>query len=469
MTEILVQAGAEGIVPSARTGGDRVVDHPAWPALKDAVEEIRTWQQKDGSIDFDAEGAPARAAADLALDRVTAAVEQLAPLLPHDAAYHEALVRDLRRWADDGYRVPDFLDSLLAFQPAARREDGLQHLVLFPMYTQNGNPDRNLEAVVLRMVWPEWLAELEATRYDNPLFCGITFEDFTSGYDTNSAVLFPETIAVREAPERFSWGGIFCDREAARFRRVTEAAVDILGVELPADIAEMVGDQDRCQQAFVLWDMVHDRTHSHGDLPFDPFMIKQRQPFWMYGLEELRCDLTAFKEAVKLEAEGVPQARDVQYAVLFDRMFRFPVTGDRVKNYDGLGGQLLFAYLHKHDVVRWTDNKLHIDWQRAPEVTNQLCAEIETLYRDGIDRPKLVHWFAAYDLVSTYLAPHPGSRWAKGPDALDMSLPPRKLVDDVLPDEFPLSMFYEALSKKLKSVVASTKGIRAAAPERTAA
>ena len=105
------------------------------------------------------------------------------------------------------------------------------------MYTQNGNPDRNLEAVVLRMVWPDWLAELERTRYDNPLFCGITFEDFTAGYDTNSAVLFPETIAVREAPERFTWGGIFCDREAARFRRVTDAAVDILGLELPEDIA----------------------------------------------------------------------------------------------------------------------------------------------------------------------------------------------------------------------------------------
>ncbi len=111
--------------------------------------------------------------------------------------------------------------------------------------------------------------------------------------------------------------------------------------------------------------MVHDRTHSHGDLPFDPFMIKQRQPFWMYGLEELRCDLTAFKEAVKLEGDGFPQGRDVQYAVLFDRMFRFPVTGERVRNYDGLGGQLLFAYLHKHDVVRWTDNRLSIDWQRA--------------------------------------------------------------------------------------------------------
>ncbi|MFF3457565.1 DUF6421 family protein [Streptomyces sp. NPDC002730] len=465
MTEILVQdIAAGGISPAAR-----VIEHAAWPTLKSAVEQIRPWQSKDGSIDFDAEGAPTRVVVDAALDRVIDAVEELSPLLPHDAAYHRALVSDLHKWADSAFDVPDFLDSLLAFQPAAGRVDGLQHLVVFPMYTQNGNPDRNLEAVVLRMVWPDWLSELERTRYDNPLFCGITFEDFTAGYDTNSAVLFPETIAVREAPERFTWGGIFCDREAARFRRVTDEAVRVLGLELPEDIQEMVGDQARCEQAFVLWDMVHDRTHSHGDLPFDPFMIKQRQPFWMYGLEELRCDLTAFKEAVKLEAEGNAHGRDVQYAVLFDRMFRFPVSGDRVRNYDGLGGQLLFSYLHKHDVVRWTDNTLKIDWDRAPQVTNDLCAEIEKLYRDGIDRPKLVHWFAAYDLVSTYLAPHPGSRWAKGPDALDLSQPPRKLVDDVLPDEFPLSMFYEALSKKLKAVIASTKGITAASAERVAA
>ncbi|MFF3397471.1 DUF6421 family protein [Streptomyces sp. NPDC002659] len=465
MTEILVQDPAVGGISNAAP----VIEHPAWPKLKSAVEEIRPWQSKDGSIDFDAEGAPARVTVEAALDRVIDAVEELSPLVPHDAAYHRALVADLHKWADTSFTVPDFLDSLLAFQPAAARVDGLQHLVLFPMYTQNGNPDRNFEAVVLRMVWPEWLAELERTRYDNPLFCGITFEDFTAGYDTNSAVLFPETIAVREAPERFTWGGIFCDREAARFRAVTEEAVNTLGLELPEDISEMVADQSRCEQAFVLWDMVHDRTHSHGDLPFDPFMIKQRQPFWMYGLEELRCDLTAFKEAVKLEAEGNRHGRDVQYAVLFDRMFRFPVSGDRVRNYDGLGGQLLFAYLHKHEVVRWTDNKLKIDWDRAPQVTNELCAEIEKLYRDGIDRPKLVHWFAAYDLVSTYLAPHPGSRWAKGPDALDLTQPPRKLVDDVLPDEFPLSMFYEALSKKLKNVIASTKGITAASVEQAAA
>ncbi|MFD2353678.1 DUF6421 family protein [Nonomuraea ferruginea] len=34
-------------------------------------------------------------------------------------------------------------------------------------------------------------------------------------------------------------------------------------------------------------------------------------------------------------------------------------------------------------------------------------------------------------------------------------------MDAVLPDEFPLSMFYEALRRKLADVVESTRGIRA--------
>ncbi len=50
-----------------------------------------------------------------------------------------------------------------------------------------------------------------------------------------------------------------------------------------------------------MWDIIHDRTHMRGDLPFDPFMIKQRMPFFLYSLEELRCDLTAFRESVKIE------------------------------------------------------------------------------------------------------------------------------------------------------------------------
>ena len=174
----------------------------------------------------------------------------------------------------------------------------------------------------------------------------------------------------------------------------------------------------------MLWDMVHDRTHSHGDLPFDPFMIKQRMPFWMYGAggAALRPDRPSGRPSALRRRGRTRRAATCSTPILFDRLFRFPVTGDRVRNYDGLGGQLLFAYLHQHDVLRWTDNQLCASTGTGRRGHQRSCAPtIETLYRDGIDRPKLDHWFAAYELVSRYLAPHPGSRWAKGPDALDLT------------------------------------------------
>ena len=442
-------------------------EFPAWPRLAEAVEKLRTVQVKDGSVE---PVESAHAVAREAVDAIVEAVTELAPAFPHDAAYLTALLADLRRWSEEGFATPDFLDSLLAFRPETQRVDGLRHLVVFPMYTQNGNPDRNFEAVLLRVFWPDWLAELEADRYDNPQFLSISFEAFTAGYDTNSAVLFPETVAMREVP-RFSWGAIFSDREAARFRAVTSAAAEVTRLELPEDAARLVAGQAQAQDAFALWDMIHDRTHSHGDLPFDPFMIKQRMPYWLYSLEELRCDLNTFREAVRLEGEGVSQARAVQQAILFDRLFRFPISGDRVRNYDGLGGQLLFAYLHKNDVLQWTDNRLSIDWPAVAPAVIALCEKVEKLYRDGIDRPKTAHWIAAYELVAEYVTPHPGSTWARGlaghpgsepwAQVLPLDGPNKGLVDLVLSDEFPLSMFYEALEKKLRPVVASTRGITA--------
>ena len=437
--------------------GSALTADPAWSELKAAVGQLRRMQAKDGSIDL------AEHSVDEAhrlVDVIDSTVATLECFVPHDEKYLTAARTDLRRWADAGFGVPDFLDSLLLFRPEQHRVDGLEHLVLFPMYTQNGNPDRVMEAVALRVVWPDWLADLERTRYDNAAFVPVTFLDFTAGYDTHSAVLFPETVAVREVP-RFTWGAIFCDREAARFRQVCGAAVDTLRLALPPDAALLLADQGLAQDTYVLWDLIHDRTHSHGDLPFDPFMIKQRMPFWMYALEELRCDLTAFSEAVRLEKDGVPQGSLVQYAVLFDRLFRFPITGGRVRNYDGLGGQLLFAYLHRNDVVRWTDNRLAIDWVALPGAVVSLYEAVSTLYHEGIDRSKVAQWLAAYEMVSRYVPPHPSSTWARGVDALPLDAEPKALVDLVLPDEFPLNTFYEALRRKLSDTVAETSGITA--------
>ncbi|MCC3270303.1 DUF6421 family protein [Arthrobacter gengyunqii] len=431
----------------------------AWQALKQAATDLQPLQNKNGSVDPEN-----RSAAEELIAVIAAAVEALAPAFEHDAEYLALVVSDLGRWVADGLGEPDFLDSLLAFAPQLDRTDGLQHLVLFPMYTQNGSTNRFVEAVLIEVVWPEFIGELEAGEYSNKLFVPIRFLDFTPGYDTNSAVLFPESVAVRETPT-FTWGAIFADREAARFRRVLRAAAEITSLQLPADAAALLDDQKLAQDTFVMWDLIHDRTHMRGDLPFDPFMIKQRMPYFLYSLEELRCDLTAFREAVKIEKDedASPEARKhatlVQYAVIFDRIFRFAITGNRVRNYDGLGGQLLFAWMHQNHVLHWTDGKLSIDWEDVADVVVRLGANIEDLYWRSIDRPKTAHWFAAYDLVSATLTPNPASVWAKGPDALPLDGPPRGLTDQVLDDEFPLSMFYEALSKKMAPVIESTSGI----------
>jgi hypothetical protein len=452
---------ASGVVPVvADAASSWLLDHPGWVALKESVTTLRGLQAKDGSLDVATHGESAASAATAEVDNIVSAVEALRPHFEHDADYLDAVILDLERWRDSGFGVPDFLDSLLAFRPELHRVDGLEHLVVFPMYTQNGNPDRNFEAVVIRVVWPDFVAALEATRYDNSMFVPISFVDFTAGYDTNSAVLFPETVAVREVP-RFTWGAIFCDREAARFRRVSAAAADMLKLALPPAAERLIDNQALAQNTFVLWDLIHDRTHSHGDLPFDPFMIKQRMPYWMYSLEELRCDLQAFAQAVDLEAEHVPYGELVQYAVLFDRLFRFPITGDRVRNYDGLGGQLLFAYLHKNGVLHWTDNTLSIDWSRVASAVTDLGREVEALYRDGIDRSRVGYWLAGHEFVSRYVAPNPVSVWARGAAALPLDGPPKGLVDLVLPDEFPLNVFYEALRRKLGDVIESTRGITA--------
>lgn len=470
---------AQSSAASAIVGEPEVVEDAAtaessaaWAQLKEAATALRELQIKDGSIPDAAHHATAR---DL-VAALTAGIRALAPAFPHDAAYLAASVVDFDRWVADGFGVPDFLDSLQAFQPQEHRVDGIRHLVVFPMYTQNGSSDRLVEALIVETIWPEFIAALEAGDYGNKLFVSLRLVDFTPGYDTNSAVLFPETVAMREIPS-FTWGAIFQDREAARYRRVTRAASEITKLDLPARAAEMLDDQALTERAFVMWDIIHDRTHMRGDLPFDPFMIKQRMPFFLYSLEELRCDLTAFRESVKIQraltarveaGEKLEQVEEqmlehaplVQYAVIFDRIFRFAITGSRVRNYDGLGGQLLFAWLHQRGVLHWTDTALAFDWEGVPDAVVALGDAIDDLYWRSIDRPKTAHWLAAYDLVRSVLTPHPASQWARGLSDEILAGAPKGYTDAVLDDEFPLSMFFEALDKKMKTVIESTVGIR---------
>ena len=423
---------------------------PAWAELKAAVEELRLTQQPDGSVDLSAHDAGRLAEL---VEAISNAARSLARHFPHQKAYIDALGHDLRDWVDSDFAKPDFVRSLEAFRPERDRHNGIDHLVVFPMYKQNASRDTCFEALIVRVPWPAFVAELERSGYDNPKFVPVNFVDYTAGYDSECAVLFPETFSTAERPPSH-FGGIFCDREAERFRRVCGQAAELLGLNLPPDAACLLTSPELSMDAYVVWDLIHDRTHMHGDLPFDPFMIRQRSPYWMYSLEELRCDLTAFAAAVELEREGFAFARYVQYAILFDRLFRFPVTGSRVRNYDGLGGQLLFAFLHGEGYLHWTDNRLVIDWAEVATGVLELRERVEALYRSGIQRTKLQHWAAAHDLVAEFVPPAAGSRWAKEGRDLPEVTEPKELVELVKDDEFPLSLFYVQLQGKLEPVLA---------------
>ncbi len=419
---------------SAQPGDDTILE------LIEQTDALAELQARDGSLEADAD----RSAAEARVRSVAALLEALAGDYPY---LHEAAA-DLRAWAQAGYGRPDFTRALEAFRPERGREDGRRHLAFFPMYKQNGSPDTCFEAVLVQVPWPDWIARLEATRYDNPKFVPVELVAATRGYDSECAVLFPEQVAVAERrPNNF--GAIFCDRESARLRRVASAAADLLQINLPPDAARLLEDPEVAQQAYILWDLIHDRAHSRGDLPFDPFMVRQRAPYWMYSLEELRCDLTAFAEAVTLEREGLAFARNVQYAILLDRLLRFPITGSRVRNYDGLGGQLLFAFLRSGGYLSWTDNRLSFQWRSVADGVMALRDEVYALYRSGIDRTKLQHWSAAHDLVARYVPPAVGSRWVAGVRDFPEVEDPRPYCDAVLPDEFPLSIFYSALQGAL--------------------
>ena len=327
------------------------------------------------------------------------------------------------------------------------------------MYTQNGNPNRLVEAVLIEVIWPDFIAELEAGEYSNKLFVPIRFLDFTPGYDTNSAVLFPETVADARDPE-FTWGAIFADREAARFRRVVSAAADITGLDLPPEAAPLLDDQELAEQTFVMWDLIHDRTHMHGDLPFDPFMIKQRMPYFLYSLEELRCDLTAFREAVKLEQAGrcrTPGWCSTRSSSTASSGSRSPATGSATTT--GSAASCCSPGCTSTTCCTGPTTGCPSTGTQVTARVLELGRQIEELYWRSIDRPKIAHWLAAYDLVSATVTPHPASVWAQGKPALPLDGPPKGLTDAVLPDEFPLSMFYEALNRKLSGVVATTAGI----------
>jgi hypothetical protein len=438
-------AGSRSAGQQEKTSNDASVlrGTAGWRRLKVLVNDLRKIQKPDGSV------TPEGHERAWGLVReVVAELGKLGDQFPHQAEYLAQLPRDFKAWVDGGFSKPDFGKSLAVFQPQRQRVDGREHLVLFPLYTPNASSDIRFEALLVCVPWPDWLADLERTAYHNAKFAPGHLVDFTDGYDSECAVLFPETVSLTGQPWNH-FATIFCNREARRLQKCVQLASEPIGLELFPELEFWLASRPLIEDTVALWDLIHDASHSVGELPFDPFMIRQRAPFWMYGLEELRVDLRSFEEAARLAGEGFPFARYVTWAILLDRVLRFPITGTRVRNYDALGGQLLFAYLHQHDILVWRDNRLTVRWPELRRGFHGLREELASLYKMGADCSKLSFWLAGHALIARYVHPNVASQWKEGARVINDERDLKRWLALVQEDEFPLGNFHLNLQRKL--------------------
>ena len=444
-----VRRRGESAVPSAAAAD------PAWPRLRDAVEELRLLQEPDGSVE-------PRAATTIGCASWSTTIA--APVAARSRRTSRTRRTTSRRsaptcaaWADGGFGKPDFT-ALARGVPAraASAATASSTSSCSRCTSRTARRDTCFEALIVRVPWPRVGGRARARATTTRSSCRSTFVDYTSGYDSECAVLFPETFSVAERPPAY-FGAIFCDREAERFRRVVRRrGRDPAARTCRPTPPRCSAREELSRDAYIAWDLIHDRTHMRGDLPFDPFMIRQRSPYWMYSLEELRCDLTAFGEAVELEARGLP-ARPPR-AVRDPLRPPVPLPGHRRAR-----AQLRRPRRPAAVRVPAPRGLPALDRQPAgdrvghgsPRASQALRDRGQELYHSGIDRSKLGQWIAAHDLVADVRAAGRGlGLGARAPRASRRSRSRSSSSTWSRDDEFPLSLFYTQLKPKLEPVLA---------------
>ena len=377
---------------------------PTGCGCKTAVEELRLRQEPDGSVDTAAEDASGCASWSR---RSPAPRSALKPALPPPGRVHrrarrrprrlgrlrlrQARLRPLRRGVPARARARATGSSTSSSSPCTSRTRSPRHLLRGAARPRSRGPSGSQSS------------KRRATT--TPSSCRSSSLDYTAGYDSECAVLFPETFSYAERPPRTTSA-----RSSATARRSASAASAPPQPRPCTSTCRPTPPRssprpELSRDAYILWDLVHDRTHMRGDLPFDPFMIRQRSPYWMYSLEELRCDLTAFGEAVKLERGGLrvrpPRAvRDPLRPPVPLPAHRQPRPQLRRPRRPAP------LRLPPPRGLRALDRQPAGDrvGRASPRASSELRERVQELYHSGIDRSKLGQWTAAHDLVAEYVA-----------------------------------------------------------------
>ena len=348
--------------------------------------------------------------------RSIGAIEALAPRFPHQADYLDARRRRPARLGRRRLRRARLHRARWsAFRPERHR--ARRHRA--PRRLPDVQAERLARHVLRGADRPRAVARVarraRAHRYDNAKFVPVELRRPHRGLRLRVRGAVPRDRVASPARPVNHFGAIFCDREAERFRRVGRRRRRHAAAQPAARRRRAAGARADCRsEAYILWDLIHDRAHSHGDLPFDPFMIRQRVPYWMYSLEELRCDLTAFGEARGARGRGL--------RVRAPRPVRDPVR-PAVPLPDHRAARAQLRRARRPAAVRLPapPRLPALDRQPADDRVGARRRGRRRAARRGRGAVPRGHrplqarsMGAAHDLVAAYVPPAAGSTWARG-------------------------------------------------------
>jgi hypothetical protein len=306
----------------------------------------------------------------------------------------------------------------------------------------------------LSLIWPDWLKGIESNYYPNPSFYSGRLLEHSTGYESECATFFPETISGGDKVAT-GFGVIFASREAQRLQNVCRAGAEYTNLRRTPQMEFFLSNLDAIEESFALWDLIHDYSHNTGNRP--RLVSKEHVgaiPYWMNGLEELRVDLLSFLNADRLyREEHLAVALYTCWSILFDRIFRFPTVQPdvRKKDYDGLAGQVLTAALFQHGALKFDPGaQLVMNWSTVQRTVASLAAEIEAMEGETARASRESLWGLGYKLVTKYGEPALESTYTPG-SRIRYTRSTQSFTD-VLDDEFPRSEFHTNLRRRFRSL-----------------
>lgn len=376
--------------------------------------------------------------------------------LAHQTDYFRELAADFKSWLAVGLDIaPDFGKSFLKLNLQDKRGLHQTALIVAPMYLQNATTAYRFEAVYLDIPWPAWLKSLERDNPD-PTYVPGRLLKYSIGYQSRCAVLFPEQVSSKQKLTDV-FGVIFCDREAGRLVKYAELAASHFNITYPPDLIACLRSQVQIEDAFMLWDLMHNSSHFEGPLPYHRFKSGKKQPYWMYALEELRVDISAYSKIIANDRYNGVSCM-ARYIIVLDRLFRFSISGERSKNYDALAGQLLLAFIQVETLphinnfpdtntgpgVLRNGTAISLSWQKVEARILQLKELLDAHEKEGAALSLEDFWIRSYYLIAHFLPSALTSQFPRSYEALLAQPDKASLTSDgirnrVISDEFPLS------------------------------